>query len=51
MPTALDAGAGDCLPKPFDFREFDARCRALMRRTQGPASSATKVNDERNRPG
>ena len=41
--TALDVGADDYLPKPFDFREFDARCRALMRRTQGLASGVTKV--------
>lgn len=41
--TALDVGADDYLPKPFDFREFDARCRALMRRTQGLASSVTRV--------
>jgi two-component system response regulator TctD len=41
--TALDVGADDYLPKPFDFRELDARCRALMRRTQGLASSVTKI--------
>jgi len=28
----LAAGADDYLPKPFDFREFDARCDALLRR-------------------
>ncbi len=36
---ALDLGADDYLPKPFDFREFDARCRALLRRSQGIASN------------
>jgi two-component system, OmpR family, response regulator TctD len=40
---ALDVGADDYLSKPFDLREFDARCRALLRRTQGVASGATTV--------
>lgn len=30
----LAAGADDYLPKPFDFREFDERCKALLRRRQ-----------------
>ena len=33
----LDLGADDYLTKPFDFGEFDARCRALLRRQQGQA--------------
>ena len=41
--TALDVGADDYLPKPFDFREFDARCRALLRRSQGLASGTTTI--------
>jgi len=41
--TALDVGADDYLAKPFDFRELDARCRALMRRTQGVASGVTQI--------
>lgn len=41
--TALDVGADDYLAKPFDFRELDARCRALLRRTQGVASGVTRV--------
>jgi two-component system response regulator TctD len=41
--TALDVGADDYLPKPFDFREFDARCRALLRRSQEVPSSETMV--------
>lgn len=40
---ALDVGADDYLSKPFDFREFDARCRALLRRSQGLASSITRI--------
>jgi two-component system response regulator TctD len=41
--SALDVGADDYLGKPFDFREFDARCRALLRRSQGLASSVTTI--------
>jgi two-component system, OmpR family, response regulator TctD len=40
---ALDIGADDYLSKPFDFREFYARCRALLRRGQGIASGTTTV--------
>lgn len=40
---ALDVGADDYLSKPFDLREFDARCRALLRRTQGLASGTTTI--------
>jgi two-component system response regulator TctD len=40
---ALDVGADDYLSKPFDVREFDARCRALMRRSQGLASGVTRI--------
>ena len=42
---ALDVGADDYLSKPFDFREFDARCRALLRRSQGLASNVITVGD------
>lgn len=42
---ALDVGADDYLSKPFDFREFDARCRSLLRRSQGAASNITTVGD------
>lgn len=31
---ALEVGADDCLPKPWDFRELLARIRALLRRGQ-----------------
>lgn len=34
---ALDTGADDYLVKPFDFRELEARARALLRRRQGSA--------------
>lgn len=40
---ALDVGADDYLMKPFDSREFDARCRALLRRSQGLASGTTRI--------
>jgi len=40
---ALDVGADYYLSKPFDLREFDARCRALLRRSQGLASNVTQV--------
>lgn len=42
---ALDVGADDYLSKPFDFREFDARCRALLRRAQGMASNVTVLGN------
>lgn len=40
---ALDVGADDYLAKPFDFREFDARCRALLRRRQGLAAGVSRI--------
>jgi len=42
---ALDVGADDYLSKPFDFRELDARCRALLRRAQGIASGSTTIGE------
>ncbi|WP_440225706.1 response regulator transcription factor [Dokdonella sp. MW10] len=42
---ALDVGADDYLSKPFDVREFDARCRALLRRSQGIASGVTRIGN------
>jgi two-component system response regulator TctD len=36
---ALDIGADDYLVKPFDFRELEARARALLRRRQGAATN------------
>ncbi|HSK40751.1 MAG TPA: response regulator transcription factor [Arenibaculum sp.] len=35
----LDLGADDFIVKPFDLRELEARCRALLRRSHGIASS------------
>lgn len=40
---ALDIGADDFLPKPFDVREFQARCRALLRRSRGTASEVVTI--------
>ncbi|MGE8250437.1 MAG: response regulator, partial [Stenotrophomonas bentonitica] len=40
---ALDVGADDYLGKPFDFREFEARCRVLLRRTRGQASEVVQI--------
>lgn len=39
--SALDVGADDYIVKPFDFRELEARARALLRRKQGFSSSVT----------
>lgn len=41
----LDYGADDYLVKPFDFRELEARCRALLRRPQGMAASAVEFGN------
>ncbi|WP_316978590.1 response regulator transcription factor [Shumkonia mesophila] len=40
--SALDIGADDYVTKPFDFRELEARARALLRRRQGIASGVTE---------
>ena len=42
---ALDIGADDYLVKPFDFRELEARVRALMRRSGGEATNVLRCGD------
>lgn len=37
--SALDLGADDYLVKPFDFRELEARIRALLRRQTGSSTN------------
>lgn len=41
----LDAGADDYLPKPFDFKEFLARARALLRRDRMHRTRVIHVGD------
>ncbi|MEH3147313.1 MAG: response regulator transcription factor [Methylobacterium frigidaeris] len=41
----LDLGADDYLVKPFDFRELEARARALLRRAAGEATNALVCGD------
>ena len=42
---ALDTGADDYLAKPFDFRELEARCRALLRRPSAQAAGVQRFGD------
>ena len=41
----LDLGADDYLPKPFDFKELEARLRALLRRPSVEPQSVLKLAD------
>jgi DNA-binding response OmpR family regulator len=45
--AGLESGADDYLPKPFDFREFLARVRALVRRDRIVKSGAIRIGDVR----
>lgn len=43
--SALDLGADDYLLKPFDFRELEARARALLRRSHGGSTDILQCGD------
>ncbi|BAF87951.1 MULTISPECIES: response regulator transcription factor [Azorhizobium] len=41
--SALDLGADDYLIKPFDYRELEARARALLRRAAGQSDNLLRL--------
>ena len=43
--TALDGGADDYLPKPFDMQELLARIRAMLRRSGGVADNLLSIGN------
>ena len=43
LVKAMNSGADDFLPKPFEFTVLTARLNALIRRSQGQASSKIKL--------
>lgn len=45
--SGLDLGADDYLTKPFELAEFEARVRALLRRSVGAPGSQVSVGDLR----
>jgi two-component system response regulator TctD len=44
---ALDAGADDYLVKPFDYRELEARIRAILRRRHGESDAVVEAGQIR----
>lgn len=43
--SVLDLGADDYITKPFDFSELEARCRAVLRRRGGGASTVQRFGE------